>query len=478
MAKLNHKGFSMVELIIAIAVFTMLAIPIIRQLLTSVNMNSRARTTQKTAEYAEYLMEYMKSTPIDEVGKGEIFSDLLQDAAESGTTEESVGGTTVTYSKLQYKIDSVTINNQTYSAVVDMDTKDYAVRKALDPDAVNPNAVNVGSLKNVDASSVAVIAGQASNNDTSAERSIFALKTEQLKDKQYDAWEQLMYGDYNPFADDSVRKVTTVKMSKKGSGGKNKYTVECNVSYKDQNLTYPTDTMNYTLTPQVFEQQEPPVIFLMYNPCIYNNEYMPYDYIVLDLSGMDPTDNVKMYLIETATALNYDSDYRDNYPSKDTGETDDEYKAKVKQYAEEYMKTHPASVRAIMDASGITYYNESLIPDVNETYMSRDNVFTYFNIRLPSQNGVPVNREDYLKGKYLNVYTNMALDRVKWHLKFDAIMSSLGLNDDVVALGEDTWVEGLDKDVVYEDVLWSMKVTLYDASGKEVVSYSGTKGAE
>lgn len=461
MAKTNNKGFSMVELIIAIAVFTMLAIPIIKQITTSVSMNSRARATQKTAEFAEYVMEYMKKTPLDQVGKDELFQSELPDGSSnpSGLRKDSdttvpvtVGGKTITCHKIQYKIDSVKINNQLYSATVDLDTSPYADKSE------NPNIKDAGNLTNIDTSKVAIFAGQTSNNDISAAKSIFTVKTEQLKKDDYKAWEQLMYGGYNLFSQDSVKKITRIKLTKSVVGGDVRYRVGCTISYKDDNEQYPADVMQYTLAPQVFEQDEPPVIYLMYNPCIYNGEYMKDDNIILDIEGFSSTDNIKMYMIETADTIS-------KVPERPEGMTDAEY--------EEY-KNNYITIKKICDEvfeEGKSPYNtatDRLVPDVNTAgnRVDRNEIVTHFNLH------VGVNNPGFSQNN-VKVYTNKSLGLINDHEKIGENVA--GLSNDAPGAG---FVKGLEEDVSIEDRLYTMKVTLYNASGAEVVSYSGTKGAD
>ncbi len=452
MAKSNNKGFSLVELIIAIAVFTMLIIPIIRQLTVSLNLNRRARTTQQTAEYAEYVMEYMKSTPLDQIGKDDLFPEtetygLQLTASTEESTTDSLGNP-VKYSELAYSIPSVTINRGTYHAEVKLSTKDYAA------EANNPNKVNVGTLKNINTDNVALFKGQTSNNDESAAKSIFAVKTEKLKKADYESWEQLMYGGYNVFSVDTVKKITRIKVKKTSMGGKVSYTVSCTVSYKDSNSAYSADAMTYTLTPQTFEQTEPPVIYLMYNPCIYNGEYMKHDYIVLDVSEAGSED-IKMYLIETAADLG-------EIPPKPAGMTDAEY---------ETYKTNYITLRKLMDDNNIPvpYNSDKRVPDVDTSgsRVSREHVITHLNLYLGSGGD---------KSK-VHVFTNKDLDYINDYEKFLNIDSSLPENL-IPGTLSDRFIKSLEDDIEYQDRLYTMTVTLYDANNNEVVSYSGTKGAD
>lgn len=57
MAKINNKGFSLVEVIVAIAIFAILIIPLTTQLISAVNTNTKTTKKQYAVEMAEELME-------------------------------------------------------------------------------------------------------------------------------------------------------------------------------------------------------------------------------------------------------------------------------------------------------------------------------------------------------------------------------------------------------------------------------------
>ena len=61
MRKTNNKGFSMTEVIVAVAVFLILAIPILSQLGLSVKNNSKAKASQYGINLAESEMELLKA---------------------------------------------------------------------------------------------------------------------------------------------------------------------------------------------------------------------------------------------------------------------------------------------------------------------------------------------------------------------------------------------------------------------------------
>lgn len=69
MRKTNNKGFSMTEVIVAVAVFLILAIPILSQLVLSVKNNSKAKASQYGINVAESEMELLKAVDLDAIAK-------------------------------------------------------------------------------------------------------------------------------------------------------------------------------------------------------------------------------------------------------------------------------------------------------------------------------------------------------------------------------------------------------------------------
>lgn len=65
--KLNNKGFTLVEVLVAMIILSIVAIPILSGLVTSVRINAKARTTQQVTTVAESVMERFKGTDIETV---------------------------------------------------------------------------------------------------------------------------------------------------------------------------------------------------------------------------------------------------------------------------------------------------------------------------------------------------------------------------------------------------------------------------
>ena len=61
MTKKNNKGFSLIEVIIAVAVFAILIVPLTSQLISAVNINKKSTKKQYAIDKAEQIMESFKT---------------------------------------------------------------------------------------------------------------------------------------------------------------------------------------------------------------------------------------------------------------------------------------------------------------------------------------------------------------------------------------------------------------------------------
>ena len=67
----RNKGFSLVEVIIAVAVMALLISPIIMQTLTTLDTNRRSKERQQVVDNADMIMEYFKSTSVKDLVVGD-----------------------------------------------------------------------------------------------------------------------------------------------------------------------------------------------------------------------------------------------------------------------------------------------------------------------------------------------------------------------------------------------------------------------
>ena len=72
----NNNGFSMVEVLIAIAIFAILLIPIVSGIIRSMNRTTDAKTLQYRNEFAENVMEYVKEESLENILRGKYFASV------------------------------------------------------------------------------------------------------------------------------------------------------------------------------------------------------------------------------------------------------------------------------------------------------------------------------------------------------------------------------------------------------------------
>lgn len=65
MAKNRNKGFSVIEIVIAIAILTLLLTPIVNQLAQTMSTNRKAKEQQYAVENGQYVMEYFQNNSFD-----------------------------------------------------------------------------------------------------------------------------------------------------------------------------------------------------------------------------------------------------------------------------------------------------------------------------------------------------------------------------------------------------------------------------
>ena len=68
MAKNNNKGFSLIEIVIAMAVLTLLLTPIIKQFAQTMKVSRQAKEQQYINEEASFSLEEGQTTPYDKDG--------------------------------------------------------------------------------------------------------------------------------------------------------------------------------------------------------------------------------------------------------------------------------------------------------------------------------------------------------------------------------------------------------------------------
>lgn len=76
MTRNRNKGFSIIEVVIAIAVLTLLLTPILKQLALTMSTNRKAKEQQYANENAEYVLQYVQTSSLDELASTDATQDI------------------------------------------------------------------------------------------------------------------------------------------------------------------------------------------------------------------------------------------------------------------------------------------------------------------------------------------------------------------------------------------------------------------
>ena len=253
MAKTNNKGFSLIEIVIAVAILSILLTPIIRQFTNTLNTSRRAKALQEANETASYQMEEFQTVSREELDDPNHYGTptaKLDNTAELYNTDGTSLSKSVTYATYTYTLPDCVVGakKDKYSDVVVLDDLANKVRaqgNASDPthykiaygltkadlekfgdgfeltnegaivkytDGVitavactdttadgdpvsyisDPNEVNLGNMHDLDKDSVAMIMGGTSSFDTEAFSALFSKAMDHLRELDYDSWEQAL----------------------------------------------------------------------------------------------------------------------------------------------------------------------------------------------------------------------------------------------------------------------------------------------
>lgn len=306
MIKKKNTGFSMVEILISLAIFALLMMPIVSGIISSLKGSTTSKELQYRNEFAENLMEHIKSVPIDDIQDEEYY---IKNGTTAGTftteapviTNHTVTGTSEVVKQTKFAIAGKTqIGTQktTYSYRVEVDNGYYVDKKVNDADFLDPNNLALGIVEDIDYNKVALIDGTILNYDTTAAKSFKTKKLQVLKETDETGYRQQIEGTgVDLFAGDTASRLTTIEVSGSETKG---YTVKCLLDYIDDNSMLGDDNhMQYVPYAKTFEK-ELPNIYLMYNPCYYNTDYSADDYIMVDTSGLETNTDVNIFLVEIA----------------------------------------------------------------------------------------------------------------------------------------------------------------------------------
>ena len=251
MAKNNNKGFSLIEIIIAVAILSILMTPIIKQFANTLETSRKAKALQEVNETAVYEVEefqsYSKEELDDKYGTPVTKADMpLTMYAKDGTVIASISYNAYVYTLAQQEIGAkrdkynntvvlddlsnkvrayggesapahykvaygltdadlatvgsgFTLTNE--GSIVEYDADGYVSgivctdRNADGTDVSyveNPNDVNLGNMHDLDKNSVALILGGTSSYDSQAFTALFSKAMEHLRELDYESWQQAL----------------------------------------------------------------------------------------------------------------------------------------------------------------------------------------------------------------------------------------------------------------------------------------------
>lgn len=252
MAKTNNKGFTLIEVVIAVAILSILLTPILKQFANTLETSRKAKALQQANETAVYEMEEFQTVTKEELddkyGDPTVHTDMVVRLLDTDGTEIT---STLKYSAYEYKLDDRKIGakQDVYSNVVVLDdlsnkirayggesaTKHYKVAYNLtDADlgkfgtgftltnegsiveyndagfvtaivctdknangtpvsyVENPNEVNLGNMHNLDKNAVALVMGGTSSFDSEAFSALFSKAMDHLRELDYESWQQAL----------------------------------------------------------------------------------------------------------------------------------------------------------------------------------------------------------------------------------------------------------------------------------------------
>ena len=307
MVKSNNKGFSLVEIIIAAAIFAILIYPITNALITATKTGTTSTKKQYAVEKAEEIMEIFKTADLSgnvniPDGNGTKTYSFTK-GTPSGKSITLPNSKTAEYSDTTYTCNDVSIGKsyETYTCQVDVNDAAYQVLK----NGYVLAGLDGGATFKSDES------GATGNNlDNLAYQYFLDAKLDVLR--KYDVQYNHYLSGGGTFNEDHFQKNTKIKISKLGST----YTVECYVEYTDyttvsvirsqyessgKNVYKPTTLYGDGIVyKQEFTNGLPPV-YLLYVPAIYNGSYCTTDTITVDNSGI--SEKADVYVFETTAEL-------------------------------------------------------------------------------------------------------------------------------------------------------------------------------
>lgn len=157
----NHKGFTLLELLVAVAILAIMIIPVLNAFLTSVRVNTKARDKQRAAVAAGNVAEDLKGLNLQELLAGSMSDyDVTVDA---GTGIYTITTQNATVDGKPFTVEATLDPNQQTTSADNSDPE-------LFDEATDYNATRLAELHSVDASVDGIYLEDPVQNLTFAQR--------------------------------------------------------------------------------------------------------------------------------------------------------------------------------------------------------------------------------------------------------------------------------------------------------------------
>lgn len=140
--QLNNEGFSLVELLIAIVILSIIVVPLLHSFVTSARTNAKSRTTMHATAIAEDVMEMFEAHTLEEM------ADIYTGASVAGFTNTAVKDDSTGIWTYTIRDDSTT--SGTYDAVIKIDPTAYSAVNNVDRVDIQNLAGNLNAVYSED----------------------------------------------------------------------------------------------------------------------------------------------------------------------------------------------------------------------------------------------------------------------------------------------------------------------------------------
>ena len=153
--KLNNNGFSLVELLVAVAILSVIVVPIMKSFTTSAITSAKAQSMQNATSLAEKQMEIVKTKTIKQLIEDDGF---IKDESNNSYKGKYKGVTATNGEKFDVYVD-ITSDKYSGSASTDVsDINNIELPKLYDIQKDNPHAVISWEINEYDMSAVQTLA--------------------------------------------------------------------------------------------------------------------------------------------------------------------------------------------------------------------------------------------------------------------------------------------------------------------------------